>query len=470
MATTQNPLIGASSGSIGNATLSKLHRKNVLRSKLSRKKKNPSIKQQTQRNRYNAITDFFFLTKPLLKIGLKNSPKNLSLRNYFLKENVIPNTQITTAPIVSVNYSNIKLSKGLMLKTLITSSSGSTGSNIISVSWDNAFLPPNCSSSDIAYAVAFNATKNEFAFNNSDLRSDGTSNISLLSNIASTDVIHTYLFFISSNGVLISDSTYKLMGSGFDPDAQAFIDAVGTLNTTQQNAINNLVLGLKSNGTWSKYHAIYPFIGGTASSHKWNLKNPLNSDAAFRLTQNGTITHSSNGVTSDGSSGYFNTHFIPSFNSILNSASIGFYSRTIGTSGDFDFGCMQSTYNIRMLLSLDRNGNDTQADIWNYLTDGRVEYAHGSLITGLTLANRNSSSTISVYRNGVNKATTTGTSIGVLPNIPLYLLANNYNGSVFSPTVRQCAFATIADGFTDVEVLADYTVIQVYQTALGRNV
>ena len=68
---------------------------------------------------------------------------------------------------------------------------------------------------------------------------------------------------------------YNHSASGFDADAQAFITAASITDPTQQSAINTLVVNLKSYGIWNQMFAIYPFVGGTAASHKWNLKNPL---------------------------------------------------------------------------------------------------------------------------------------------------------------------------------------------------
>ena len=71
----------------------------------------------------------------------------------------------------------------------------------------------------------------------------------------------------------------------YDLDAQAFIDAVGTLTTAEEVVVDNLVKGFKYNGTWSKHKAIYPMIGGTASAHKFNLKDPRDLDVWFRITK-----------------------------------------------------------------------------------------------------------------------------------------------------------------------------------------
>ena len=89
-----------------------------------------------------------------------------------------------------------------------------------------------------------------------------------------------------------------------DPNAQAFITAAGITDPTQQSAIDNLVIGLKADGLWTPMQALYPFVGGTASTHKYNLKDPRDLDAAYRLQFNGGMTHSANGILFNGTNGY----------------------------------------------------------------------------------------------------------------------------------------------------------------------
>ena len=100
--------------------------------------------------------------------------------------------------------------------------------------------------------------------------------------------------------------------TGFDADAQAFITAAAITDVTQQNAINTLVVDLKGYSIWTKMKALYPFVGGTATTHKFNLKNPLDTNAAFRASFVGGITHSSTGVKGNGINAYFDTWIIPS--------------------------------------------------------------------------------------------------------------------------------------------------------------
>ena len=94
-------------------------------------------------------------------------------------------------------------------------------------------------------------------------------------------------------------------------DAQAFITAAGITDPTQQSAIITLVSDLKAYGIWTKFKAIYPIVGGTASQHKFNLKDPRDLDAAFRLTFATGYTHSSTGMLPNGTTAFADTKFNP---------------------------------------------------------------------------------------------------------------------------------------------------------------
>lgn len=95
---------------------------------------------------------------------------------------------------------------------------------------------------------------------------------------------------------------------GLDASATAFSNAAGLVDTTQRTAINTLVKDLKRFGLWSKIKAFYPFVGGSATSHKYNLVDPRDTDDAYRLTFSGGWTHNANGIKSNGSNTSANTY------------------------------------------------------------------------------------------------------------------------------------------------------------------
>ena len=72
--------------------------------------------------------------------------------------------------------------------------------------------------------------------------------------------------------------------SSYTARTLAFLAATGITDTTISNALNTMDIALIANGLDTKMKALYPFVGGTASTHKFNFMNAADTDAAFRLT------------------------------------------------------------------------------------------------------------------------------------------------------------------------------------------
>ena len=258
--------------------------------------------------------------------------------------------------------------------------------------------------------------------------------------------------------------------NGFDPNAQVFINTVGITDQTQKIAINNLVIGLKVYNLWDKMQAIYPFIGSTATTQKWNLKNPLDTDAAFRLVFNGGWTHSSTGALPNGTNAYADTKFVASTSSDLTSAHFSIYSRT-AAAGAFvnEFG-VANTNEQRMVLITRWTTNALFADLFS--ANQRVTVSPAPTTNGLFTLSRNNSSEMIVYRNGSQIGiNSSADGAAALQTISAYLSAFNNAGVAANFSTKQLAFATIGSKLsTATENSNFYTVVQAYQTALLRNV
>ena len=271
----------------------------------------------------------------------------------------------------------------------------------------------------------------------------------------------------------------------FDPDAQLFIDAetaAGVILTKNQaNAINQLVLDLKAASIWTKINVIYRFIGNSATSQKFNLKNPLDTNGAHRLVFSGGWTHSNNGALPNGTNAYANTFFVPSSHLTLHNAHMGYYSRTSGmsatttalmganeNSGIYDgletfviyraTTSIQITQNAELLLS--NIGFSTQTNSQGFWVNSRTSPT---------------ATTLKLFKNGVSLNNATTSPAGqALNNHSLYI------GAMRSMTIAaphainysncECAFSSIGQGLTDAENLAFYNAVQTYQTTLGRQV
>ena len=123
-------------------------------------------------------------------------------------------------------------------------------------------------------------------------------------------------------------SMKKTVASSYTARTTAFIAATGISDTTIINALNTMDLSLISNGLDTKMKALYPFVGGTASTHKYNFMDARDLDAAFRLTFSGGWTHSSTGAKPNGTNAYADTYLQPSVSLSQNSTHLSYYSRT----------------------------------------------------------------------------------------------------------------------------------------------
>jgi len=252
-----------------------------------------------------------------------------------------------------------------------------------------------------------------------------------------------------------------------DTDAQAFLLAIGNSDAVIQNAINQLVLDLKAASLWTKMQAIYPLVGGTATAHKFNLKNPVDSDAAFRLVFAGGWTHSATGALSNGVNGYADTKYIPATHGgSASSIHMSYFSRQ-NTSGAFlEMGVAGNSglgTNVGQLYIAPNLSGST------YIA---VNMSGNQVISGLNtqgyfVTARTDASNMQLYKNGALVTNATGTPNSA-SNYPIFLGGRNNNGTADVFTNRECAFATIGDGLNGTEVAALNTIIQAFQTTLSR--
>ena len=248
-------------------------------------------------------------------------------------------------------------------------------------------------------------------------------------------------------------------GGSYDADAQAFLTATAITDLTISNAINNLVLGLKANNIWNKMKAIYPFVGGTAFTHKFNLKDPRDLDVAFRLTYTGTQVHSSNGITSNN---HIDTHFTPSTNLSLDSAHLSFYSRTNNSGNNVEMGVYNET--SALFIAPNYGGSSYRA-----VNNPQLGPGTGINMQAFLIASRITSTASKLYRNTTVAFNDTVTS-SFLMNISIYLFGYNNGSITWEVSNQQCAFSSIGDGLTDTESSNLYAIVQAFQTALSRNV
>ena len=260
----------------------------------------------------------------------------------------------------------------------------------------------------------------------------------------------------------------------YDADALNFINTAGITDFTQRNAINFLTISFKNAGIWTKMTAMYPVIGGTADTHKFNLKNPADTDAAFRLIFSSGWTHSSTGMLPGGSS-HANTHLLPSTSMTNLNSHFSVYSRTNNSTGTrTDIGTTHTVAaGYSPLIALRARNSTDQAE--SYFNDYiAITFAQGvnTDSRGFFLANRTSNIVNQIWKNFNKLATNTTTETRSLTVIakPVFLGAINLDGAASQFSSRELAFASIGTSLTDTEATNMSQIVTAYQILLNRNV
>lgn len=261
---------------------------------------------------------------------------------------------------------------------------------------------------------------------------------------------------LANHGIVSSSG-----GVSFDADALSFITAASITDNTQKTAVNTLVTDLKAYNIWTKMKAIYPFVGGSATSHKFNLKDPRDLDAAYRLTFGGGMSHSSDGIIPNGTTAYANTYLKPS-DLPASDVHLSYYSKS-NTSKGTDMGAYLSTN-----LAFNSKYDDGNSYVYTN-TGGSNGLPGGTDTRAFFVANRPNSTTSILYRNTTKIIN--GTKNVEIPNsVNIYIGGLNFNGTLTNPTNKTCAFSSIGNSLNDTEQANFYNAVQAYQTTLSRQV
>jgi len=298
------------------------------------------------------------------------------------------------------------------------------------------------------------------------------------------------------------------------PIAFEFIDKCARsnvkLNPDEINAIDFLTRALVSENLWDKFKAIYPFVGRTAESHKFNLKNLNLHNIVWYNTSD--LRHDKNGVTNIGA-GYGNTVVAPSWFSD-NNIHISAYHGTmwgninesapiIGSSSKSDLKEWMHTISLRAPLPIKNlNGSFQIAPVFTYScgyststsirfagtdasetahietygfivgVNGIKCYVNGNIYGRQGTLSDNSSLPINKPNERINE-TPSGTIVTYIPNLsqfPFLLFTNGRLSSTSGQALVNIRFASIGYELSDNENKKLYQIVQEFQRILGRNV
>ena len=285
--------------------------------------------------------------------------------------------------------------------------------------------------------------------------------------------------------------TPSLTPGYIDPNAQAFFDyqtSLGeTLTSTEEDAVNQLVIDLKYYNLWDYFFygtdqtqgavgesgGLYPFVGGTSGSTSVNLAYPYSNNLIpTKIDWKGGMSFSSLGVlgNSSNSAGVSNKQG----NSSSNGFFVGVYINQglVNTPSDeYDMSCYTTSFvspRPESLISLGLNDKTTKYVNYN---SNNLLTTTGGTYTNCMLLGQSNGTTTELYQNNtllLSSAQTYNTIVGT------WTIGGRWTGSVVQKSSgRGYGFAFLArkdqpGALTPTEIQNLYTSIYNFCNTLGR--
>lgn len=220
---------------------------------------------------------------------------------------------------------------------------------------------------------------------------------------------------------------------------------------------NDLFRSLVDSSFWDRIDWWYVLAQNTEAGALLNIVDPGGDFDATNVSS--TQFDSYEGFTGDGTADYLTSNFNPanatSPNYVLNSGTVGAYSRTdIQESSDL---IGNASISIRLMPWY--NGNT-----YYRVNQSASSSTSSTASLGLYIATRRGASDVEAYKNGVSISSAT-TSSGAIASGEIWIL----HSSSFYGT-RQVSIAFMMDGVTDTEAASLNTIIETYMDAIGKGV
>lgn len=307
-----------------------------------------------------------------------------------------------------------------------------------------------------------------------DIKNNGDTINGLLKNTNyKIELIAVDIFYnksILSNSIDVTSANYSDSYYENTDEATAYINASGLNTTSEIESSKHIIFQLINNSLWKEIHALYLFKGSSSTQHKWNAKNPIDINNAFRLTFNGTGSYSNLGFQLNGINAYANTYFNPiSLVSYINyGLTVVSGTSNVPTSNDaVEIGVSSNSNNLTRLAL--RNSN-TSPSYTNISITGNVCSNTFTDAKGIFTGSKTSTTKTTAFRNGNLIGTNvTANASSTIYNGNIYIGCEN-NGNVPKLYSNQrLQMAIIHKGLSDSQVTKLHEIIDISESIAGRK-
>jgi hypothetical protein len=287
----------------------------------------------------------------------------------------------------------------------------------------------------------------------------------------------------ASGTVTIGNETTGFFPEVLHPNVQAYVGAqasVGyTMSVNEIDSVNNLVWAMIGSGLWDKMQVVYPCIGNSttgANSFKWNLKDISTKNLVF--TGAWTFAPTGMQISTRSNSIFANTGYNSLADQQFNNVHMGIYIRNFST-GSPNLGAGIAGYYVGaaaggkggVMIAPGQALNTAYGWCQNLgATSGNLSTS--GVVGGLLTVTRSASVPTGLHTlNGLQRVTVIGGTSNTETFNQNFLLGR----AVVVPGVvtvdpQEFAFASIGRGFTRTDIQNYYSIVQGFQTKLGRQV
>lgn len=259
--------------------------------------------------------------------------------------------------------------------------------------------------------------------------------------------------------LILSSPASSVLDSATTAWVAAVVAAGGTVSVGRKTVVNNLITGLKADGTWVKLDRLWLFAAENSQSALIDLvalTEALPIGVTFTLNR---------GYAGNGINQYIRTFFnaaTQGVNWTVSSAHIAAWDNTDRAQGPDVVTGVQDDLSVSDLMPF--NGSGIVARINNGLSSYGTPA--NSTSRGFFIGQRNDGSETESFYNGVSRGLTSDVRNTVV-DLPFYVCTRNENGDASSYTADQISMISYGGKFIGTETLTYYNRLRTYMTAVG---
>ena len=199
-------ILGAVSGLVGTVVGASYNGIDYLRSRPKKSTKPKTEAQLEQQMVFELVGNFIRQNLDEIRVGFQTKKKGQSAYSAAMGENLKEGTT-GVYPALMLNYSKLVMSKGGLKKPSNVEVSATDPGELV-FDWINNARPGTPSLTDKATLIVYNPLKEEFVTMPAAAARTAETYMLQVPSDFSGDVVHTWLYFVTTNGKSVSDSVY----------------------------------------------------------------------------------------------------------------------------------------------------------------------------------------------------------------------------------------------------------------------